>query len=105
MLHELFHSVRMAIGLNLCLSMRDYYDTIEDFYAILVTNTYRSECGYAILRANHMGKTPLVDANDISFYAKYRQEIDTLTSQMKSMCLVIRAVNCRFNPIRQALNK
>ncbi len=104
LLHELFHSLRMAVGFNLCLFMRDGYDTIEEFYSILVTNTYRSECGYSILRANHNGKTPLVDANDISFYTKYRQEVDALTSQMNSICFTIRAVNCRFNPIRRALN-
>jgi hypothetical protein len=33
----------MELGLNLCLGMDDGYDTVEEFYAILIANIYLSE--------------------------------------------------------------
>ena len=89
----------MARGLALCFTMEDNYDTIEEFYCILVQNIYRSECGYTSLRADHLGHTPLADVNDHRFYDKYSQEIDSFVSQMFVLCRSLAAVKCNFNPI------
>jgi hypothetical protein len=89
----------MARGLALCFTMGDNYDTIEEFYGILVQNIYRSECGYTSLRADHFGHTPLADVDDRRFYGKYSQEIDSFVSQMKVLCRSISTVKCHYNPI------
>ena len=103
LLHELVHSLRIAQGCALCLPMPDDYDTVEEFYAILITNINRSECRYRTLRANHFGKTNLADTDDARFYAKYRDTIDSVVRQMRGLCQSIAAVQCGFNPIRRAL--
>jgi hypothetical protein len=106
LLHELVHSLRMALGLSLCLWMPDDYDTIEEFYAILIANIYRSECGWFNLRANHFGKSDLLDKDDVRFYCKYKEQIDSFVKQMPAaFCQSIAAVQCRFNPIRRALGQ
>jgi hypothetical protein len=103
LLHELVHSLRIGLALSLCFGMGDDYDTVEEFYAILIANIYRSECGYQNLRANHFGKTDLADGDDGRFYARYRDKIDALVNQMKGLCRSIAVVRCKFNPIRRAL--
>jgi hypothetical protein len=103
LLHELVHSLRIVRGLSLCQFMGDDYDTVEEFYAILISNTYRSECGYRTLRASHFGKTNLVDTDDTRFYARYKDKIDFFLGQMQPLCRSIAAVQCGFNPIRRAL--
>ncbi|HEV3196535.1 MAG TPA: hypothetical protein VGZ73_01480 [Bryobacteraceae bacterium] len=103
LLHELVHSLRMALGRSLCLFMPDNYDTVEEFYAILVANIYRSECGYRTLRANHFGKTNLTDTDDGHFYTTFKDKIDSFVTQMSGLCRSIAAVRCSFNPIRLAL--
>jgi hypothetical protein len=104
LLHEMVHALRMEMGLNLCLAMDDGFDTVEEFYAILIANIYRSECGYRDLRANHNGKqmlaAPLTD--DSRFYKQWKDKIDTLCREMSALCNVLAAVPCAFNPIRRA---
>ena len=86
LLHELVHALRMAQGRSLCLFMPDNYDTIEEFYAILIANIYRSECGYRTLRASHFGKTNLAETDDGRFYAAYKDKIDPFVTQMATVC-------------------
>jgi len=107
LLHELVHALRMAWGTNLCLGMDDGFDTIEEFYAILITNIYRSECGYKTLRADHNGKEKLPDAlaNDAAYYKRYKEKIDKLAQDYPVLCKTIAAVPSKFNPIRQAVGK
>jgi hypothetical protein len=93
----------MELALSLCFGMGDNYDTVEEFYAILIANIYRSECGYQNLRANHFGKTDLADTDDGHFYATYKDKIDGLIDQMKGLCRSIALVRCKFNPIRRAM--
>jgi hypothetical protein len=104
LLHEMVHALRMEMGLNLCLAMDDGFDTVEEFYAILIANIYRSECGYRDLRANHNGKqmlaAPLTD--DSRFYKQWKDKIDRLCREMSALCNVLAAVPCAFNPIRRS---
>lgn len=104
LLHEMVHALRMELGLNMCLAMDDDFDTVEEFYAILIANIYRSECGYRDLRANHNGKqmlaAPLTD--DSRFYARWKDKVDTLCREMSPLCNVLATVPCAFNPIRRA---
>lgn len=95
----------MELGLNLCLGMDDGYDTVEEFYAILIANIYRSESGYRDRRANHNGKqmlaAPLTD--DGQFYKRWKDKVDSLIREMPpSLSNSIAAVPCAFNPIRRA---
>jgi hypothetical protein len=104
LLHEMVHALRMEMGLNLCLGMDDGFDTVEEFYAILIANIYRSECGYQTLRANHDGKKMLAApfTDDGRFYKQWKDKVDTLIHQMRDLCNALAAVPCAFNPIRRA---
>jgi hypothetical protein len=105
LLHELVHALRMTRGLFFCTYLLEDYDSVEEFYAILIANIYRSECGKASLRANHRDFTNLADTDEARFYVKYKDKIDSFVDEpkMKELCHSIAAVQCRFNPIRRAL--
>src|SRR5262249_2212673 len=59
--HEMCHGVRQMNGKMYCSSMADNpgYDTYEEFFAIVVSNMYRSEKGMNVLRKDHGGFQPL----------------------------------------------
>jgi hypothetical protein len=104
LLHECVHALRMQKGKNLCLGLDEGYDTVEEFYAILIANIYRSECRRRELRAHHGPKVPLRAplTNEGAFYARWKAEIDQLVKEMPQLCKALAAVRCAFNPIRQA---
>jgi hypothetical protein len=110
LLHELVHALRSSMALTLCVSPSNIieYDTVEEFYAILIANIYRSENGYRDLRSNHSGvKTALAPplTDEAVFYRMYQGYVDTLVQQMPSLCCGIGMVMSKFNPIRKALSK
>jgi hypothetical protein len=104
LLHEMVHALRMEMGLNLCLATGDNFDTVEEFYAILIANIYRSECGYPTLRAHHNGKEMLAApfSDDRIYYKQWKDKVDTLCREMFEVCTAIANVPCKFNPIRRA---
>ena len=87
LLHELVHSLRMALGLTLWYGwMPDDYDTVEAFYAILIANIYRyPKWPNFTLAADHFFcKSDLLDKDDVRFYAKYKEQIDSFVKHINT---------------------
>jgi hypothetical protein len=108
LLHELVHALRQGLGKWLCAPMDDNFDTVEDFYAILVANIYRSENRYTTLRKDHRGFQPLAPPlnNEGEYYKEYRERIDRFIQEMPDpFCNALAVVSCQFNPIRRAMRR
>jgi hypothetical protein len=110
LLHEMVHGLRQQRGQLLCTAKSapdQRYDTIEELFAIVVSNIYRSECNYKSLRADHHGfaqlKSPLDDENE--FYKKWKGELDQLTREMTYLCIHLSVIRCKYNPIRAAMRQ
>ena len=58
LLHEMVHGVRIMAGLLSCASEGNNFDTVEEFFAIAVTNVYRGELGHSFVRRDHHGFNP-----------------------------------------------
>ena len=80
------------------------FDTIEEFYSILVTNIYSSECDRP-LRANHNGKALLSASlsQDEKYFDEFKVEIKRFVSEMPVLCDDLARVKARFNPLRTAM--
>ncbi len=100
--HELCHSYRQNVGRALCdASGMTGYDTLEEFFAIVVTNVYLSESGgaSASLRLNHHGFCTVTDpaafpatAQDTSLLARIRREETAYCNRVRD------EVTATFNP-------
>ena len=64
LVHELAHAVRQMAGVLDCDFMADDFDTIEEFFAILVANIFRSELGRTALCPNHNPSGPMAHQSD-----------------------------------------
>jgi hypothetical protein len=98
LLHEIFHGLRIMLGLQLCVKMGDHYTTEEEFYAILVTNIYSSELDRE-LRGNHEEFTKLSKPG--GFPGQYRQRIAVLKSQQPDLAAALSKIKPKngFNPL------
>jgi hypothetical protein len=120
LIHEMFHAYRQMLGLFTTESMRDGYDWLEEFYAIVFENIYRSETGRTFtLRGDHAlkhhrlsdlrGGAALV-ASDKLYYLTYQKEIDRLRWEPR-MNSVIRVLSdpqypkSVWNPLRVEVRK
>jgi hypothetical protein len=111
LLHELVHGLRQQRGQLQCVATatvnNQMYDTVEELYAVVVSNIYRSECGYKVLRADHHGfkklEAPLNDEK--KFYQRWKTELDRFTTEMSVLSVHLSVVPCAFNPIRVAMNQ
>lgn len=104
--HEMVHGYRMQCGL-----MRDdkvagheKMDNIEEFYAILAANVYRSDRGFTSLRTDHWGFERLKQTNSYPevFYDTFKKEIDDWFDRQRPFCLDMARVPAKFNPFRHA---
>jgi hypothetical protein len=104
--HEMVHGYRMQCGL-----MRDdkvaghpQMDNIEEFYAILAANVYRSDRGFTALRTDHRGFERLksTDSYPEVFYETFKKQIDDWFDRQHPFCLDMARVPAKFNPFRQA---
>jgi hypothetical protein len=113
LLHEIFHSLRCASGIqdkwtNDKLKAA-LYDDQEEFYAILVANIYRSEMKRQGVRANHHSYSTLSgvrrtrENDSVVFYDAWRPLIDKLIGEMRPLCQALAKVQCAYNPIAIAL--
>jgi hypothetical protein len=110
LLHELVHGLRQERGQLHNERFRPFgrlvqnYDTIEEFYAIVIANIYRSENGQRVLRADHgSGALSWPLTSDGVFALVYATQLDRLIDQMFLLCLHLGAIACDFNPIRRRL--
>lgn len=98
--HELVHAVRNGQGQSDCRPVRDDYHTMEDFFAILLSNIYSSETNRP-LRENHTNFSVMSDAVASSFHARYEYEIDRVCKANSDLARRFAAVPSRFNPLRE----
>jgi hypothetical protein len=114
--HELCHSLRNLTGLARCEAVGERFDDIEEFWAILITNIYRSECGRSGLRGDHSvdkcpGSKPgnvticlkQMDAkltDSAAFYQHYKIEMEKIFTPMRALGAEIAIyVDADFNPL------
>ena len=105
--HEMIHGYREQAGL---LRYRDKVagevemTSVEEFYAIVAANVYRSERGFTKLRADHWGFNPIKGnlTSQASYYQHYKSYMDTWFSEQKELCLDLARAPAKFNPFREA---
>jgi len=103
LLHELVHAVRYMKGLSARRKVRFQrsfaYHNMEEFFAILIANIYRSECGRPGLRHDHAG-FDTVSMNSVSFLkiGRNRAHVRQLRREMPNLFRELRGVRADFNP-------
>jgi hypothetical protein len=108
LLHEMLHGLRDMAGQKDLSKIGGDYDTMEEFYAILITNMYMSERGRSLLRKNHHGHQPL--EKKLSSSAGFLTDMDHLRWVdwlFKHNAVFLRRVaevNAPFNPLREYLD-
>ncbi|MGL4322429.1 MAG: hypothetical protein ACRCTD_00180 [Beijerinckiaceae bacterium] len=104
--HEMLHGCRMMSGLlsDDKVTSNPEMDDIEEFFAILGANVYRSERGFSKLRASHHGFRAIRDATRIDevYYDEYKMEIDRWFTEQRAFCLAMAQSTAKFNPFREA---
>jgi hypothetical protein len=104
--HEMLHGLRM-----LCGKLRDDkvaefpdFDDIEEFYAILAANLYRTQRGFKIHRMNHHAFAAMdPDLDDSEVYeAVFRDEIGAWFKEQQDFCLAMARTPSNFNPFQTA---
>jgi hypothetical protein len=107
LLHEMLHGLRQLAGQQDMSAIGLDYDTMEEFYAILLTNVYMSERGRKRLRKNHHGNSPLdKDAATSEGFLMFGDHVRWLTWLVNRGAVMVRRVaeiNAPFNPIRAYL--
>jgi hypothetical protein len=121
LLHELVHGLRQARGQSHCEAIKSglpsidaasaasnnaqFYDTLEEFIAIVISNIYRSELKKQGLRRDHHGATslqyPLTNAR--SFSQAWQRQMQRMLDDMQILCLDLGRLNVGYNPIREFL--
>ncbi len=108
--HEMVHGAREMRGLFSPQPLGHMYNTVEEFFAILVANIYSSETGRNIdLRSDHHDFTPLSHNQDSGTKflptkdpTNYKYElVEQFVRQESSLAQSLRHVHASFNPIRR----
>jgi len=106
--HEMIHATRELRGVFNPVPLGYFYDTEEEFFAILIANLYASETGRPIdLRSDHHSFNHLTTDTNALFLPKrdeqdYRYRlVGKLITQEPRLALELRAVHAPFNPIRR----
>lgn len=105
--HEMIHGYRQQSGL-----LR-YYDkvngevsmtSVEEFYAIVAANIYRSERGFTKLRKDHWWFKPIINGpkDSATYYQHYKEYIDKWFAEQKDFCLDLAKCKAKFNPFFEA---
>lgn len=104
--HELVHSTRHLNGTLTKEAMVGLPagEDIEEFYAILAANIYRSERGFTSLRKDHdsSAKMEPIDAIDSNYYDEYKVAIDKWFTTDRQFCMAMAKVSAKFNPLTVA---
>lgn len=118
--HEMVHAYRFMLGIGTTETMAKGFHFLEEFYAILLANIYRSETGRTVgLRADHslprhrLSEMPgdgiytgaVYARNAAMYYTEYKYEIDRLCAEprMDTVCRPLGAATYPqqvWNPIR-----
>ncbi len=105
--HEMIHGYRQQSGL---LRYSDKVNgevqmtSVEEFYAIVASNVYRSERGFTKLRSDHWGfKSINGNLNgSAAYYQHYKQYMDKWFSEQKDLCMDLAKAKAKFNPFFEA---
>jgi hypothetical protein len=106
LLHELVHSLRRLSGVakNDPIPTHDSYDTIEEYYSIVVGNVYRSELLRIGLRGGHRGESlPPKQRDDAAVFlntGENRKRLETLKKENGPFFKAISQVTAKWNPFR-----
>jgi hypothetical protein len=79
-------------------------DSVEEFYAIMAANVYRSERGFKLLRADHWSSKKITGAlvYQSAYYEHYQTYIDKWFNEQRTFCLDMARTPAKFNPFREA---
>jgi hypothetical protein len=112
--HELVHTLRLYRGLFRPTPMGDFFETVEEYYAILLTNMYVTEVGRPKdRRADHRypfrplsAKPGLLSDTPQDFYFAHKDELERFIREMPDLCAPLGAAAnpIAWNPIKAAVN-
>jgi hypothetical protein len=104
--HEMIHALRALYGL---MFMRNISENIrisdlEEFYAIMAANVYRSERGFTSLRRDYREPAKLERnlATSESYYHHYKNPINEWFGAQRAFCAEMAGSPAKFNPFREA---
>ena len=105
--HEMTHGLRELSGL---LRYKDKVDgeermdSVEEFFAIMAANVYRSERGFKLLRADHWSSNRITGnlVYQSAYYEHYQSYIDKWFNEQRAFCLDMARTPAKFNPFREA---
>jgi hypothetical protein len=107
--HEMIHGLRQLSGVRrpgeTVIGEENTMHSVEELYAIMAANVYRSDRGFTVLRADHRMKSPpLRDARVYQsyYYEHYQTYIDKWFNEQREFCLDMSHVTAKFNPFREA---
>lgn len=104
--HEMLHGLRMLNGKLLQQPVAAYpeFDDIEEFYAILAANVYRTQRGFKVHRFSHHGFDPAKKDYDTSeaYYEEFADEIEAWFKSQRDFCLAMARTKSNFNPFAAA---
>lgn len=106
--HEMVHGFRELGGweqLGRAMADEPLMTSVEELYAILAANVYRSDRGFTLLRADHRLKSPAItDARKYQsgYYEQYQAYIDKWFQEQRAFCIDMANVPTKFNPFREA---
>ena len=106
LLHEVVHGLRQMSGLmyQKRVPFQKGYDNIEEFFAVLIANIYRSECDRKELRKDH-GKD-FIEMSEAEFIrtGMNRSHLRQLRHQHPTLFSDLRDIDSPFNPTRRILD-
>jgi hypothetical protein len=119
LLHEMVHAVRLMRGFWRSGQTMTHFDSVEDFYAVLIANMYLSEIGREVaLRSDHnilfhplrqiapavwldpRAVVRLPVRNRTGPWDDHEYQLDLLRQEMPDLYLGLASVPCRWNPVR-----
>ncbi len=101
LVHELFHALRILLDKDTGERLNDGFRFVEELYAILVANMYRSEQRRDHeLRGSWSSDFEELVSTNLEFRLKYDFWIRQLESEMGELTAKLRALPMNFNPFR-----
>ena len=101
--HELVHAMRKLHGKTLRTPVPEqvFLDDFDEFCAIVAANMYRSERGFATLRLDHHGSSPMnpIMAQSIEFFNVHEVNLRRWFASQREFCVELAGSPAKFNPL------
>jgi hypothetical protein len=105
LLHEMLHGLRQMAGQQDRSPLPNGWTSMEEFYAILITNVSMSERGHKQFRKNHTGfgvlEPEFSSSAGFLMNPQHLKWVDWLYNTNAVMFKQVGQVNARFNPIEE----